>query len=104
MIYTKNLNQAAMLVMLGGELVKLYDTSPSCGFAIDVKPWQVWYEKHIGIVPYRWFCKSRVELKEKAYRHSGKNPDFAGKKDGFLFNDVVRIIPFSERERKRLGL
>ncbi len=103
-IETKNLNQAAMLVALGAKVIRLFDTSPRCGFVIEANKWQIFYEKHIGIIPYRYFCRHRTTLKMKAYAHSGRSSVFSGKKDGFIFSDVVKIRPFSSKEIKNLKL
>jgi hypothetical protein len=104
MVTSKNLNQAAMLVAIGAKVIDIRDGYPAWEFVLQVNPWLIWYEKHVGIIPYRRYVGSRVLLKEMFYRKYGKNTEFRGKKDGFVFNDVVRVIPFTKRERRHLGL
>lgn len=93
MVETTNLNQAALLLTIGAKLVHIYPNQPTWRFVFEVKLWQRWYEKHIGIVSYKKFCKSRGYLKSRAYRGT----PFRGKDDSFMFNDLVRVVKWHDR-------
>jgi hypothetical protein len=104
MVISRNLNQAAMLYCLGAKIIDIRDGTPSWDFILQVNPLQLWYEKHIGWINYRYYARKRVQLKEQFYVKHGRSKYFRGKSDGFIFNDVVRVKPFTERERIHLKL
>lgn len=89
---TKNLNQASFLTALGGELLDIEDTYPNNYFVVRSSPFILWWEKHIGLVPYRKYCNQRTRLKERARKQSGLPAHFTGRSEGFNFADIAIVV------------
>lgn len=103
-IKTRNINQAALLTTLGGELLDVQDKYPNNLFTVSANKLLLWYEKNIGLVPYRRYCNQRIRLKERGRTQAGLPKHFTGKKEGFEFQDIAMVKPWSKREREKYGL
>jgi hypothetical protein len=95
---TKNLNQAAYLTALGGELVEIQDEYPNNTFVVRTNRLVAWWEKHVGLIPYRKYCNQRIRLKERARKQAGLPAHFTGKSEGFQFQDIATVAV--DRNRK----
>ena len=96
---TKNLNQAAFLTALGGELLEIQDDYPNNNFVVKSNPFVLWWEKHFGWIPYRKYCNQRIRLKERARKQSGLPAHFTGKSEGFQFQDIATVVVDKNRPK-----
>lgn len=90
-IKTRNLNQVSYLTTLGATLLEIEDKYPNNTFSVEANRFQLFMERHIGLIPYRKYCNQRVRLKERARKASGLPARFTGRDEGFRFADVVRV-------------
>lgn len=102
-VKTRNINQAAFLTALGGTLIDVQDNYPTNTFVVEAHPLMLWYERHIGLVPYRKYCNQRIRLKERGRRLANLPANFTGKHEGFNFAEIAIVKPFTKRELERFA-
>lgn len=104
LVKTRNLNQAAFLTALGGQLVEVADTYPNNLFLVYTHPIVLWWESHGGFVPYRKFCNQRIRLKERGRRLAHLPEKFTGKDEGFKFGNVAMVREFNQKEKEKYAV
>ena len=95
-IKTTELNRAAFLRYWGAKLISIDGKFLDNVFVLSTNRLLLWYEKHIGLVPYRQFCGQRKELKQIARQRDGLPAHYTSKKRGFKLEDVAYV-----KEKKR---
>ena len=86
------MDRAAFFMALGGQLTRVDGKYPDCRFQITTHRFVVWYEKHIGWVPYRVFCEKRRDIKRKTRKMAGLPEHFTGDNNGkFTFEDIAIV-------------
>ena len=88
---TKNYNQAAYFLTMGGELVEMKGHYPHITYRIRITPWLAFYEKNVGLCNYKELCNARIELKKQGRAMSGYSPNFTGGDAGFSFADIAHF-------------
>lgn len=102
-IRTKNLNIAAALTTFGAKLVEIEDTYPNNIFVVETNPFHRFLERHIGMIPYRRFCKERTRIKIESRKKAGLPARFTGKDEGFNFGDSAMVRKYSKKELARMA-
>lgn len=98
LVHTRNINQASLLTCLGGELIGVEGHYPNNVFIVKAHPLLLWYEKHIGLIPYRKYCNQRIRLKERGRKLAHLPKRFTGQSEGFRFEDIAHVRPFAKAE------
>lgn len=106
-VITTNLNQAAFFVALGAKLLHIERRPHSqWDFELQVSWWMMWYEKHLGWLPYQRYLKTRTRLKRQFYDQYGLyvTSPFRGEREGNVFHDVIHVRDFTKNEQQHLKL
>jgi hypothetical protein len=104
LVKTRNINQAAFLTALGAKLVEVGDIYPNNTFVMETHPFVLWYEKHVGFVPYKKYCNQRIRLKQRGRKLANLPENFTGKSEGFNFAEIAMVKPWSDKEKKRYNI
>ena len=91
-IRTTALDQAAFFKFWGAKVITIDGKFLDNTFVLSTNRLVMWYEKHIGWVPYKHFCQERKNLKYMTRKRDGLPAHFTGhRKSGFRLEDVAYI-------------
>lgn len=89
---TTAIDQAAFLRYWGAKLIKAEGKYLDNTFVLEANRLLLWYEKHIGWIPYKQFCGQRKELKQITRQRDGLPAHFTAKRrKGFTLQDLAYV-------------
>ena len=88
-ITTQNINRAAFYTTCGAKYISVEGRPPHSNFTLEVSKWILYYEKFIGIVPYRKYVNQRKRLKRISRKAAGLPVHYSSRKKVHSLNKIL---------------